>query len=98
MSSQGNNINLLKQPPFYGKAITPRNKKITNAKLLSKLPFFEPIKAQIKQLTNKKLLQEQPFYKQSINDNINILRNERALTGYAEAYKVGIINKRNLSL
>ena len=67
MSSQGNNINLLKQLPFYGKTIKPRIKKFTNAKLLSELPFFEkPIKAKIKQLTTKKLLQEQPFYKQSI--------------------------------
>ena len=67
MSSWGNNINLLKQLPFYGKTIKPRIKEFTNAKLLSELPFFEkPIKAKIKQLTTKKLLQEQPFYKQSI--------------------------------
>ena len=90
--------NLLKQLPFYGKTIKPRIKEFTNAKLLSELPFFEkPIKAKIKQLTTKKLLQEQPFYKQSINDDINISRNERALRGYAEAYKVEIINNRNLS-
>ena len=49
MSSQGNNINLLKQLPFYGKTIKPRIKEFTNAKLLSELPFFEkPIKAKIK--------------------------------------------------
>ena len=90
--------NLLNQPPFYGKTIKSRIKEFTNAKLLSELPFFEkPIKAKIKQLTTKKLLQEQPFYKQSINDDINISRNERALRGYAEAYKVEIINNRNLS-
>ena len=77
MSSQGNNINLLKQLPFYGKTIKPRIKKFTNAKLLSELPFFEkPIKAKIKQLTTKKLLQEQPFYKQSIKKpRIKKLRN-----------------------
>ena len=47
MSSQGNNINLLKQLPFYGKTIKPRIKKFTNAKLLSELPFFEkPKKSQ----------------------------------------------------
>ena len=57
MSSQGNNINLLKQLPFYGKTIKPRIKKFTNAKLLSELPFFEkPIKAKIKQLSTKELL------------------------------------------
>ena len=65
MSSQCNNIKLLKQLPFYGKTIKPRVKEFTSAKLLSDLPFFEKaIKAKIKQLTIKKLLQEQPFYKQ----------------------------------
>ena len=74
--------NVLKQLLFYEKIIKPRIKKFTNAKLLSELPFFEkPIKVKIKQLTIKKLLQEQPFYKQSINDDINISRNERALEG-----------------
>ena len=67
MSLQGNNINLLKQLPFYGGTIKPEIKEFTKAKLLSELPFFEKsIKAKIKQLTTKKLLQEQPFYKQSI--------------------------------
>ena len=32
--------NLLKQLPFYEKTIKPRIKEFTNAKLLSKLPFF----------------------------------------------------------
>ena len=59
--------NLLKQLPFYGKAIKPRIKKFTNARLLSELPFFLKLeKAEIKQLTTEKLLQEQPFYKQPI--------------------------------
>ena len=111
MSSQGNNINLLKLP-FYGKTIKPRVKEFTSAKLLSELPFFEkPVKAKIKQLTSKKLLQEQPFYKQPIKnlrikklsneelwcelpfyDDINISRKERVLRGFAETYKVEIIN------
>ena len=53
MSSQGNNINLLKQIPFYGKTIKPRVKDFTNAKLLSELPFFEKsIKANVKQPKN----------------------------------------------
>ena len=52
MSSQGNNINLLKQLPFYGKTIKPRIKEFTNIKLLSELPCFEkPLKAKIKQLS-----------------------------------------------
>ena len=50
MSSQGNNINLLKQLPFYGRTIKPSIKEFTNAKLLSELPFFEEsIKAKIRQ-------------------------------------------------
>ena len=66
MSSQGNNINLLKQLPFYGRTIKPRIKEFTNAKLLSELPFFEkPIRTKIKQLSTKKLL---PFYKQPIKN------------------------------
>ena len=102
MSSQSNNINLLKQLPSYEKTIKPRIKEFTNAKLLSELPFFEkPVKAKIKQLTTKKLLQEQLFYKPSIKklfyDDINISRNELVLRGYAETYKVEIINDRNLS-
>ena len=117
MSSQGNNISLLKQLPFYRKTIKSKIKKFTNAKLLSELPFFKmPIKAKIKPLTTKKLLSEQPFYKQPIKKprfkklsnqdllrelpfygDINILRNERTFRGYAETYKVEIINNRNLS-
>ena len=68
-SSQGNNINLLKQLPFYGETIKPRIKEFTNPKLLSELQFFEkPIKAKIKQLSIKKILHEQPFYKQPIKN------------------------------
>ena len=82
MNSQGNNVNLLKQLPFYGKTIKSRIEKFTNAKLSSKLPFFEkPIKAKIKKLTTKKLLQEQPFYKTTYKkphiktlSNYNLLR------------------------
>ena len=62
MSSQGNNINLLKQLSFYGKIIISRIKEFTNAKLLSELLFFEKsIKAKIKQLSTKELLSRQPF-------------------------------------
>ena len=62
MSSQGNNIYLLKQLPFCGKTIKPRIKEFTNAKLLSELPFFEkPIKAKIKQLTTKKFYKSNPY-------------------------------------
>ena len=81
MSSQGNNINLLKQLPFYGKTIKPTIKKSTNAKLLSALPFFEkPIKA------------EAIYYKYIYIYTINIY-----IYIYAKAYKVEIINNGDLS-
>ena len=57
MSSQGNNINILKQLPFYGKTIKSKVKEFTNAKLLSELPFSEKsIKAKLKQLSIKKTI------------------------------------------
>ena len=40
MSSQGKNINLLKQLSFFEKIIKPKIKEFTNVKLLSELPFF----------------------------------------------------------
>ena len=81
ISLQGNNINLLKQLPFYEKTIKPTIKEFTNARLLPELPFFEKsIKAKIKQLTTKKLLQEQRSYKQSIKKlRIKKLRNYELL-------------------
>ena len=57
MSSQGNNINLLKQLPFYGRTIKPSIKEFTNAKLLSELPFFEEsIKAKIQQFNYQNII------------------------------------------
>ena len=54
MSSQENNINLLKELPFYGKTMKLNFKQFSNAKLFSELPFFKkPIKAKIKQLSIK---------------------------------------------
>ena len=83
MSSQSNNINLLKQLPSYEKTIKPRIKEFTNAKLLSELPFFEkPVKAKIKQLTTKKLLQEQLFYKKSIKKRIKKLKTMNYYVSY----------------
>ena len=95
MSSQGNNINLLKQIPFYGKTIKPRVKDFTNAKFLSELPFFEKsIKAKIKQLTTKKLLQEQHFYKHPIKKpRIKKLKNYELLRELPCYYDINISRK-----
>ena len=43
-------------------------------------------------MKNYELLRGLPFY-----DDINISRKERAFRGYAETYKVEIINNKNLS-
>ena len=43
-------------------------------------------------MKNYELLRELPLY-----DDINISRKERAFRGYAETYKVEIINNKNLS-
>ena len=40
MSSQGNNINLLKQVPSHGKTIKPRIKEFTNAKLVITYDYY----------------------------------------------------------
>ena len=63
-------------------------------KLLSEQPFYKQSikKPRIKNLSSYELLRELPFY-----DNINISRKERSFRGYAETYKIGVINNKNLS-
>ena len=57
-------------------------------------PFYKQSieKPFIKKLSNYELLCELPLY-----DDINILRKEKALRGYAKTYKVEIINNKKLS-
>ena len=43
-------------------------------------------------MKNHELLRELPFY-----DDINISRKERAFRGYAETYKVEVINNKSFS-
>ena len=88
------NAKLLSELPFFEKPIKAKIKQLTTKKLLQEQPFYkQPIKKpRIKKLKNYELLRELPFY-----DDINISRNKRALRGYAETYKVEIINNRNLS-
>ena len=54
MSSQGNNMNLLEQLPFYGKTIKPRVKKLSNFELLLELPFYGEINISRKEKAFKK--------------------------------------------
>ena len=88
------NAKLLSELPFFEKPIKAKIKQLTTKKLLQEQPFYkQPIKKpRIKKLSNYELLRELPFY-----DDINILRKERAFRGYAESYKVEIINNKNLS-
>ena len=88
------NAKLLSELPFFEKPIKAKIKQLSIKKLLSEQPFYkQPIKKpHIKKLSNHELLRELPFY-----DDINISRKERAFRGYAETYKVEIINNRNLS-
>ena len=95
MSSQTNDINLLRQLPFYGRTIKPRIKEFTKGKLLSVLTFFEKsIKAKFKQLTTKQLLPEQPFHKQSIKEpRIKKLKNNELLRELS-FYDINISRKK----
>ena len=88
------NAKLLSELPFFKKPIKAKIKQLTTKKLLQEQPFYKQSikKPRIKKLKNYELLRELPFY-----DDINISRKERALRGYAETYKVEIINNKNLS-
>ena len=85
------NTKLLSELPFFKKPIKAKIKQLSIKKLLSEQPFYkQPIKKpRIKKLSNYELLRELPLY-----DDINISRKERALRGYAETYKVEIINNK----
>ena len=88
------NAKLLSELPFFEKSKKTKMKQLTTKELPQEQPFYkQPIKKlPIKKLSNQELLREFPFY-----DDINISRKERALTGYAETYKVEIINNKSLS-
>ena len=63
-----------------------------NAKKLSQiLPFYNTFleKPDIKKLSNIKLLQELPFY-----DELNVVKNPNAFSGYARSYKVEIVDEK----
>ena len=63
------------------------------AKKLFQIPPFYNIfieKPEIKKLSNIKVLQELPFY-----DDLSIVKNSNAFSGYARGYKVEIVDKKN---
>ena len=86
------NAKLLSELPILRKPKKAKTIQLSTKNLLQEQPFYkQPIKKpRIKLLSNQELLCELPFY-----DDINISRNERALRGYAETYKVETINNKN---
>ena len=88
------NVKLLSEFPFSEKPIKAKIKQLSTKELLSKQSFYKQTikKPRVKKLINRELLRELPFY-----DDINISRKERAFRGYAETYKVEVINNKSLS-
>ena len=57
------------------------------------LPFYNSYteKSKVKKLKNVQLLKELPFY-----DELSIVKNKTAFSGYARSYKIEIVNKRDV--
>ena len=56
-------------------------------------PFYNSYieRPEIKKLSNARLLKELPFY-----DDLNIIKNKTAFSGYAQSYKVEIVDKKDV--
>ena len=89
-STQFTNTKLLPELPFFEKTIKAKIKQLTTKKLLQEQPCYKQFikKPCVKKLSNYESLRELPLY------DINISRRERAFKGYAETYKVEIINNK----
>ena len=57
------------------------------------LPFCNSYieRPKIKKLNNMELLKQLPFY-----DDLNIVKNKTAFSGYAQSYKIEIIDKKDV--
>ena len=107
--------NTLKNLPFYSeeiKSFKKSNKKFSNIRLLSKLPFFPK---NIKNFTNYQLSKELQFFPKRperprkltkhqilknilpLCDSVGISRRERAFRGYIETYNVEVADRISLS-
>ena len=62
-------------------------------KIFKILPFFNTFaeKPEVKKLNNVELLKELPFY-----DELNIVKNKTAFSGYAQSYKIEIVDKKDI--
>ena len=60
-------------------------------KLFQILPFYNSFieRPEIEKLSNVKLLQELPFY-----NDLSIVKNNSAFTGYARSYKIEVVDKK----
>ena len=88
------NAKLLSELPFFEKPIKAKIKQLNTKKLLQEQPFYKQSikKPRIKKLKNYELLPEFSFY-----DDIKFSRKERAFRGFADTYKVEVINNKSLS-
>ena len=61
-------------------------------KIFKILPVFNTCieKPEVKKLNNIELLEELPFY-----DELNIVKNKTAFSGYAQRYKIELVDKRD---
>ena len=61
-------------------------------KIFQIVPFYNTFieRPEIKKLSNVQLLKELPFY-----DELNIVKNNRAFSGYVRSYKIEIVDKRD---
>ena len=62
-------------------------------KIFKMLPFYNTHTDQprVKKLNNVELLKELPFY-----DELSIVKNKTAFSGYAQSYKIEIVAKRDV--
>ena len=62
-------------------------------KIFQVLPFFNTCieKPEVKKLNNVQLLKELPFY-----DELSIVKNKAAFSGYDQSYKIEIVDKRDV--
>ena len=63
------------------------------SKIFKILPFYNSCieRPKIKKLSNIQLLKELPFY-----DDLSIVKNKTAFSGYAQSYEVEIVDKKDV--
>ena len=64
-------------------------------KIFKLLPFFNTYieKPEVKKVNNVELLKELPFY-----DELNIVKNKTAFSGYAQSYKIEVADQRDVDV